>query len=46
MKGLIPTTENLAIGIWNELKEKIHGGALFSVRISETENNFFEYRGD
>jgi 6-pyruvoyltetrahydropterin/6-carboxytetrahydropterin synthase len=47
MKGVITTTENLAISIWNELKpviEKI-GISLHCVRIEETENNFIEYYG-
>jgi len=46
MKGLIPSTENIVIAIWNQLVDKIPGGRLYSVRLSETENNFFEYRGE
>lgn len=46
MKGKIPTTENLTIGIWNQLEDKIPKGRLYSVKLSETENNFFEYKGD
>jgi 6-pyruvoyltetrahydropterin/6-carboxytetrahydropterin synthase len=46
MRGKIPTTENFTIGIWNELKDKIPNGKLFSVKLSETENNFFEYKGE
>jgi 6-pyruvoyltetrahydropterin/6-carboxytetrahydropterin synthase len=46
MKGIIPTTENVAIGIWNQLADKITGGKLYSVKLSETENNFFEYKGE
>jgi 6-pyruvoyltetrahydropterin/6-carboxytetrahydropterin synthase len=46
MKGIIPTTENIAIGIWNVLVDKIPKGKLYSVKISETEKNFFEYRGE
>ncbi|MGA9291457.1 MAG: 6-carboxytetrahydropterin synthase [Ignavibacteriaceae bacterium] len=46
MKGKIPTTENFSIGIWNQLADKIPNGKLYSVKLSETENNFFEYKGE
>jgi 6-pyruvoyltetrahydropterin/6-carboxytetrahydropterin synthase len=46
MKGKIPTTENVAVGIWNQLADKITSGKLHSVKLSETENNFFEYKGE
>ena len=46
MKGKIPTTENFTIGIWNEIKDKIPNGRLYSIKLSETENNFFEYKGE
>jgi 6-pyruvoyltetrahydropterin/6-carboxytetrahydropterin synthase len=46
MKGIIPTTENVTIGIWNQLADKIPSGKLYSVKLSETENNFFEYKGE
>ena len=46
LKGIIPTTENLAVGIWNLLKDKIPSGKLYAVKIAETENNFLEYRGE
>lgn len=47
MKGKIATTENLAVGIWNELKPAIEeaGVTLHCVRIEETENNSIEYYG-
>lgn len=47
MKGLVTTTENLAVAIWNELKEPIEseGAALHCIRIEETENNSIEYYG-
>jgi 6-pyruvoyltetrahydropterin/6-carboxytetrahydropterin synthase len=38
MKGKIPTSENIVIAIWNELKDKITKGKLFSV-ISESEKS-------
>ena len=46
MKGIIPTTENIAIAIWNELEKKIEEGTLFSVKLYETENNYIEYKGE
>jgi 6-pyruvoyltetrahydropterin/6-carboxytetrahydropterin synthase len=47
MKGKIATTENLAIAIWNELKQNIEdeGVYLHCVKIEETENNSIEYYG-
>ena len=46
MKGIIPSTENIAMAIWKVLVDKIPSGKLFAVKLSETENNFFEYRGE
>ncbi len=48
MAGKLASTENLAIGIWNELKEPISemGAILHCIKIYETENNFAEYFGD
>lgn len=46
MKGIMPTTENVAIMIWHQLVDKIPSGKLYSIRVSETENNFFEYKGE
>lgn len=46
MKGLIPTSENIVTAIWNQLENKISGGKLYSVKLYETENNYFEYRGE
>lgn len=45
MKNIIPTSENICIGIWNQLVDKIPKGNLYSVKLYETENNYFEYRG-
>ncbi|MCX6148977.1 MAG: 6-carboxytetrahydropterin synthase [Ignavibacteriales bacterium] len=46
MKDIIPTTENLAIAIWNELANKIPSGKLYSIKLFETENNYVEYKGE
>jgi 6-pyruvoyltetrahydropterin/6-carboxytetrahydropterin synthase len=47
MSGKIATTENLAITIWNELKDQIEkeGAHLHCIKIEETENNSIEYYG-
>jgi len=47
MAGKLASTENLAIGIWNELFEPIVaiGASLHSIKLYETENNFVEYFG-
>ena len=47
MKGKLASTENLAIGIWNELAPLINetGATLHCIRLEETEKNIFEYYG-
>ncbi len=46
MIGKIPTAENIAVAIWEQLVNKIPRGKLYSVKIYETENNYFEFKGD
>lgn len=48
MKGKLASTENIAIGIWNELRAAVEGlgGTLYKVQLYETENNFVEYMGN
>jgi 6-pyruvoyltetrahydropterin/6-carboxytetrahydropterin synthase len=46
MKGIIPSAENIAMAVWKELVNKIPTGKLYSVKLYETENNYFEYRGE
>ncbi len=48
LEGMILSTENLAIGIWDVLVDKIKalGCELHSIKIEETENNFVEYFGN
>lgn len=46
MMNKIPTVENIAVGIWHQLKDKIPSGKLYSVKLRETENNFVEYKGE
>ena len=47
MAGKLASTENLAIGIWNEISEPIAalGATLHCIKLYETENNFVEYFG-
>src|SRR5579875_2886519 len=42
----IPTTENIAIAIWNCLEGKIPGARLYKVRVYEMPDLFAEYRGE
>ncbi|KXK04583.1 MAG: 6-carboxytetrahydropterin synthase [Ignavibacteriaceae bacterium] len=46
-KNLIPTTENMAMKFWEVLEPKINRDnvRLYSIRLYETEKNFFEYFG-
>lgn len=47
MKGIIASTENLVIKIWEQIQHPIHeaGGELVRIKLEETENNFVEYYG-
>ena len=45
MKGIIPSAENIAVAFWNQISDKIPNGKLYSIKIYETENNYFEYKG-
>ncbi|MHB8906588.1 MAG: 6-carboxytetrahydropterin synthase [Melioribacteraceae bacterium] len=45
LKGKIPTSENICVGIWNQLIDKIPSGKLYSIKLYETENNYVEYKG-
>jgi 6-pyruvoyltetrahydropterin/6-carboxytetrahydropterin synthase len=47
MAGILASTENLVIEIWNILKSPIQkaGGELAKIKLIETENNFVEYYG-
>lgn len=46
LKGILTSSENLAIAFWKELKDTLPTGALYAVRLYETERNFVEYRGE
>jgi 6-pyruvoyltetrahydropterin/6-carboxytetrahydropterin synthase len=47
MHGQLASTENLAIGIWNQLEKPIslNGGKLYKIALHETDNNYVEYYG-
>ena len=47
MSGKMSSTENLVIGIWEQIEEDILnlGGELAKIKLVETENNFVEYFG-
>jgi len=44
-KNLNPTAENIAIVIWNILREKIEAQYQLAITLYETEKNFVEYAG-
>jgi 6-pyruvoyltetrahydropterin/6-carboxytetrahydropterin synthase len=47
MKGIVPTSENIVIQFWKQIEGKINNNhrKLYSLKLSETENNMVEYRG-
>ena len=48
MTGKMTSTENIAIAIWDEIKDDIRtmGGELSKIKLQETENNYVEYYGE
>ncbi len=46
LRGVNPTAENIAAGIWKQLVDRIPQGRLHQVRLYETEKNIVDYRGD
>lgn len=45
MRGVIPTTENLVVGIWGILVKAVAPAELELLRLWESENNRVEYSG-
>ena len=47
LQGIMASTENVAIAIWELIEEdiRINGGELAKIKLIETENNFVEYYG-
>jgi 6-pyruvoyltetrahydropterin/6-carboxytetrahydropterin synthase len=46
LRGVIPTTENLANAFWERLDSNLPDGLLYGVRVQETEKNSVERRRD
>lgn len=46
LNGVIPSTENFAVAIWNQIEGRLPSGRLHSVRLYETPRNFVEYKGE
>lgn len=48
LKGVMTSTENVAVAIWNELAADIakYGAQLHCIKLQETENNYVEYFGE
>jgi 6-pyruvoyltetrahydropterin/6-carboxytetrahydropterin synthase len=45
-KDLNPTAENIAVVIWNKLRDKLKSELALKVTLYETPRNFVEYCGD
>ena len=47
MAGILASTENLVIQIWEQIEKPIKeaGGELVKIKLEETENNYVEYFG-
>lgn len=46
LQGVLPSTENLVVAIWEQLEGALPSGRLHRVRLYETENNAAEYYGE
>ncbi len=48
LKDILPSTENVVIAVWNELKPYVNalGCQLYCIKLCETENNYAEYFGE
>ena len=46
MEGILPSSENIAIAIWNILEKKLTSCKLHCIKLVETENIFVEYFGE
>ena len=47
LSGLLASTENIVIRIWEQIEDRITaaGGQLCHIRLEETENNYVDYYG-
>ena len=46
LKGIMPSTENFAVAIWQELEDALPSGRLHEVVVHETPRNSAVYRGE
>ena len=46
MRGVIPSSENFAIAIWQQIAPHVAPAQLHAIRLYETPRNFVEYRGE
>jgi 6-pyruvoyltetrahydropterin/6-carboxytetrahydropterin synthase len=46
LSGVIPSTENLIVNIWNRLVDRIPQGQLIRLVLWETPRNYVEYTGE
>ena len=46
MQGILPSTENFVVAIWEQLAPALPSGRLHAVRLYETDRNVAEYRGE
>ncbi len=46
LEGIMPSTENVVVAIWNELADALPAGRLHRIRLYETERNMAEYLGE
>ena len=46
LEGILPSTENLVVAIWNRLAPLVPSGRLVRLVLWETPRNYVEYTGD
>jgi 6-pyruvoyltetrahydropterin/6-carboxytetrahydropterin synthase len=46
MRGVIPTTENIVVAMWNVIAPAVAPAKLERLVLAETDNNSAEYRGE
>ena len=46
MKDIVPTAENIAIAIWQQLDGQLPSGELYEIKLYETPRNIAVYRGE
>ncbi len=45
LEGIMPSTENLVVAIWDQLEDALPAGELYCIRLYETPRNSVEYFG-